>query len=275
MTSEPPVSVVGLFPEERARLVELLRDLSPDHWHAPTSCPGWSVKDIVAHVIGDDLNNLSGGRDGFRDARFEWERWDELVAYINKCNEMWVEAMRRLSPEVLLDLLSFSGERARLYYQSLDLWAPGPNVAWAGAGEHPMWLHLAREYTERWLHQAQVREALGAPMLHERRLLHPVLDTFARALPVAYASIEAPAGAGVAVVVTGDAGGRWVVRRGPQEWRLDGSNPEVDATVTLDQSLAWRLWTKGMDAEAARPRVRGEGPAKLCEPVLYMVSIIA
>ena len=69
------------------------------------------------------------------------------------------------------------------YFRSLDPIAPGWEVSWAGPGAAPWWLHIAREYTERWAHQEQIREAVGAGGLHGRRLFAPVLDTFVHALP--------------------------------------------------------------------------------------------
>ena len=52
----------------------------------------------------------------------------------------------------------------------------------------------AREFTERWVHQQQIRDAVGKPGLTERRWLHPVLDAFARALPHALRDHAAPGG---------------------------------------------------------------------------------
>lgn len=36
---------------ERGRLAELLADLSPDEWDAPSLCDGWRVRDVAAHAI--------------------------------------------------------------------------------------------------------------------------------------------------------------------------------------------------------------------------------
>ena len=65
----------------------------------------------------------------------------------------------------------------------------GPAVAWAGDKQSPNWFDIAREYTEKWLHQQHIREAVGQPVLDERRWLFPVLDTFMRALPHVYRDI--------------------------------------------------------------------------------------
>jgi uncharacterized protein (TIGR03083 family) len=185
MKPKRPVETLGLFGEERRLLLEVLSGLDEAGWRAETSCPDWTLKDIAAHILGDDLNNLSGGRDGYRDAWFEAPDWRALVEFIDERNQAWVESMRRLSPKALMELLEFSGARMREYFAGLDPMAPGPNVAWAGDGAMPAWMHIGREYTERWLHQAQVREAVGAPMLYGRALFGPVLDMFAHALPVA------------------------------------------------------------------------------------------
>jgi uncharacterized protein (TIGR03083 family) len=36
---------------ERSRLVDLLETLSIDEWERPSLCPGWTVRDVAAHVI--------------------------------------------------------------------------------------------------------------------------------------------------------------------------------------------------------------------------------
>jgi hypothetical protein len=45
--------------------------------------------------------------------------------------------------------------------------------------------------------------------------------------------------------------------------------------VAMDEDTAWRLYTKGLTPEEARPGVRIEGDRGLGEQMLRMVSIIA
>jgi Mycothiol maleylpyruvate isomerase N-terminal domain len=54
-----------LFPAERRALLDLLAELTDDEWHLPTVCTGWTVHDLVLHLLGVDVQNLSGGRDRF------------------------------------------------------------------------------------------------------------------------------------------------------------------------------------------------------------------
>jgi uncharacterized protein (TIGR03083 family) len=37
---------------EYARLLALADDLSPQEWQRPTDCTGWSVRDILGHMLG-------------------------------------------------------------------------------------------------------------------------------------------------------------------------------------------------------------------------------
>ena len=78
-----------------------------------------------------------------------------------------------------------------------------------------MWFDIAREYTERWHHQRQIALAVGRPTpIDARRLYHPVLETFLRALPFTYRGVDAPDGTTVLVSITGEAGGRLVRPQG-------------------------------------------------------------
>lgn len=42
---------MALAIDERRDLAELLETLSDEEWAAPTLCEGWSVRDVVAHVV--------------------------------------------------------------------------------------------------------------------------------------------------------------------------------------------------------------------------------
>src|SRR5262245_56493360 len=148
MRTPEPIIVVDLFPEILAALLDLLGGLSEDEWAAPTVCPGWSVKDVAGHLLGGDVGMLSRGRDGSRHGGAAIAGWADLVAFINRQNAEWVETARRLSPRLLCEMLRLCGEQVAAYFQSLDPHALGGAVSWAGPDPAPIWLDLAREYTE-------------------------------------------------------------------------------------------------------------------------------
>lgn len=274
-----PIDVLDLFAEERAALLHLLSSLTDDEWATPTVCLGWSVKDVALHLLGVDVGNLSIRRDGFHDPSAHGpagESWEDLVAFLNAFNQSWVEATRRLSPRLLCELLAVTGPALSDYLRGVDLNALGGAVSWAGAEPAPVWLDVAREYTERWVHQQQIRDAVGRPGLTGPRYLAPLLAAFAHGLPRALASVAAAPGTRVRLVITGPSGGTWTARRTDNRWALGrDDDTTAAATVTLDAETAWRLFTRGMTPNQALPRVQIEGNRALAEAVLETVSIIA
>jgi len=277
-----PVLTLHLFPEEGAALLKLLASLSAPKWDLQTVCSGWSVKDIAAHLLADDLGRLARGRDAYPRAAFAPSSPEnieaQLLEFINQQNESWVAAARRLSPRLLIDLLRWSGDETQKYFESLAIGEP---VSWAGPEPAPVWLDIAREYTERWLHQAQIRDAASAPLLTQPRLFLPVLDTFVRALPHTFRDLARPHGTHVVLLITrigetGSAPLQWSLVREATRWSLfDSATFEPSATVRMDADTAWRLFTKGLTKPEALARTKITGDQALGEKILDTVSIIA
>lgn len=49
----------------RARIVELLGGIGPEQWRTPVpACPGWSVHDVLAHLVGVIEDATAGGLSG-------------------------------------------------------------------------------------------------------------------------------------------------------------------------------------------------------------------
>jgi uncharacterized protein (TIGR03083 family) len=274
-----PIMVIDLFPPERGQLLQLFSELEAEEWEKPTICPGWSVKDIALHLLGDDIGYLSRTRDQFSNPFFrnkDLHEWKSLVKNINEANELWVRATSRLSSKLLADLLAWTGKQFHEYVQSLDQMATGGVVSWAGPDPAPIWLDTAREYTERWVHQQQIRDAVKRPGLKEKRFFHPVLDTFVRALPYTYQVITVAGATVLKFVVTGEAGDVWYLVGEANRWSLFQEVALQPVTVvTMNQETCWRLFTKGINKEQARARITIEGVQILGEKLLETVAIIA
>lgn len=64
--------------------------------------------------------------------------------------------------------------------------------------------------------------------------------------------------------------------RESEQWVLySGSAPNPTALVSMDQDIAWRLFTKGVSIQAARSRIQITGDPALGAEILHMVSIMA
>jgi uncharacterized protein (TIGR03083 family) len=268
-----------LLRDERTALLDLLRALDFDDWARPTPCPGWTVHDLALHLIADDIGILSWRRDGWTDPAFgaglDLETWPGLVVAIDRHNAVWLDGARRISPALAVELLAWTSKRADAWLAGLDLTALGPPVSWAGPEPAPLWLDFAREYTERWVHQQHIREAVSRPGLDDARWLRPLFATFIHALPHALHGIDAPPGAQVVVEVAGPGGGVWTATKGVGGWRLDERDAaSPTARVVIPGAVAWRLWTHGLSPDAARAASAVDGDAALADRVFAMTTII-
>src|SRR5262249_20171307 len=149
-------------------------------------------------------------------------------------------------------------------------------VSWAGEDVSMNWFDTAREFTERWHHQQQIRLATGRPGIMTPELYYPVLDCFLRALPHSYRNMPAANGTVLRVDITGDCGGTWRLLREPDHWRLLAASEAAPACrVSIPQEIGWRIFTKGIDRAAAEAQTQVEGDRRLAAPVLSMVAIVA
>ena len=278
MRAVEPIFVMERFAPLHAELIALLSSLPDEEWGRPTAAPLWTVKDVAAHLLDGDVRQLSFRRDGMPPPPPDRpiESYRDFVDFLNRINAEWVAAMKRLSPRLLVQLHSLTGPEVARLFEGLDPHAPALfPVAWAGEETSANWFDIAREYTERWHHQQQIRDAVGRAPLTGREWLHPVLDTFVRVLPHTYREVDAAEGTSVAFAVTGEAGGEWALAREGGAWKLyTGDPPSPAATVTLDQDAAWRLFTRGLRREEAERRVAIGGERRLGEPVLGALAIM-
>lgn len=271
----PPLDTRPLFPAERGEFVALLRELTAAEWQQPTVCPGWRVHDVVAHVGHDYLRKLSRTRDlypGPGPAPGE-----SLPGFLARVNQELVDVARHWSPQILVDLISHLGPQLDQLWASLDLGRTGEAVSWAAPGvPAPVWLDVAREYTEYWVHQQQVRDAVGRPGADDERLAAPVSDTFLRAAPYALRRLSPDPGTSVLIQVTGPGGGTWTVQFQNAIWALDrgASAQPAAAVVRLSADCLWRVATGGITVAAAREQASISGDQALGSAVLSLVAII-
>jgi uncharacterized protein (TIGR03083 family) len=244
----------------------LLESLKPDEWASPTECPAWSVKGIALHVLGDDLSLLSRQRDEEPSgvAIEPGPSFDELFVLLDRFNERWVEAGSFFSPNLLIELLRLSGEWTREYYGSVDGDRLGEAVPWIGPDPAPYWLLAAREYWERWIHQEQIRRAVGRPGLHDPRFVVPGVAVAVRGFPQGLAAFPAPDGTTVTFRIRDAGDGAWTVGCDGQSWRLyDGTPDDPSVTVAVDVETAALLFSRALTNAELTDRVQPDGDTDL------------
>jgi uncharacterized protein (TIGR03083 family) len=236
-------------------------DLTAEQWILPTECPGWSVFDNVAHMIGTE-RMLSGEHPGTSDAAADAPH---VRNDIGKANEHWIAVYRGWSGPKLLD--EFRAITAR----RLDVLRAMTTEEWDAQGFTPEGPGPYRQFMEIrvfdcWYHDQDIREAVGRPGYLEG----PVADLSIGRIPpkalgyVVGKKAGAPPGSVVAFAVEGTPPIDAAISV-PPEGRavlLDSVPAEPTARITTDRRTFARLaggrWTGAHAREHGVVRVVGD-----------------
>ena len=269
LTDAEPIDVRPLLPGEREDLLRLLTVLEQHDWSRASAVPGWSVKDLALHLLDGELGVLSRNRDGDTSGLIDAASHEALVKGLAAKNQRWIDGSQHLSPRVITDLLRWSGEQVSAYFSSVEPGASG-HVSWASDESVPVWLDIAREFTERWVHQMQIRDALGTVDDYAAKYLSTVLRVFVWAFPHQYHPVAEP---GTEVGIDLESGGEWSLRcQGDRVWTLETPAATTPAAwARLGDDVAWRVLT---GAPYERRHLEIDGPPDLVEPLLQVRAVI-
>jgi uncharacterized protein (TIGR03083 family) len=152
-------AIVGGLAAEWAAIEGLLAGLDEAQWGAPTPCPGWTVHDVTAHIMGTELA-LCGEQPepGPADVRARAHVHNDIGAL----NEVWVESLRGEPPARMLDRLrSVTARRlaALTGMSEEEFHAP----SWTPAGQATYARFMQIRAFDCWMHEQDIRDATGQP----------------------------------------------------------------------------------------------------------------
>jgi len=276
MFRKPPIDVVNLLPVLDDMLIDLLESLHPEDWERQTVAKLWNVKDVTSHLLDGNIRILSMLRDGYYGEKPDGNSFEELVIYLNELNATWVKAMKIVSPTMLIFLHKTTGKTYCDYYKSLDPFAPSPfAVSWTGESESRNWMHIAREYTEKWLHQQQIRDAIGDTGLLKPDLFRPFMDVFMLALPYAYRHVATHNGNSIRVNVSEVINSSWLLTFTDNKWLLTDHGDKIITDIFIPADVAWKLFSKSLRYADVADLITIKGNLELSRPALNMVSVMA
>ena len=258
---DPPRQYPPLLELERERLLELLRGLAASDWQRPTPCPGWNVLGLASHLLGDDLSLVAGLRDQHRGTPPPPGLDEEgFIRWLDELQVEWVQATRRLSPRVVVDLLEWAGPQIVSTVKAQDASAVLANVSWASTTPVPAWLDQVRELSERWIHRQQILQSLGRPSDLRPDLAEPVMDGLRWAYPFRLDAHRRGSGATVDITIFGEVNLRWTIVSDGVSWAFQvAPGDSLAAELRLTSEQAWRLLSNNFDSgDHGEIRVSGD-----------------
>jgi uncharacterized protein (TIGR03083 family) len=222
------------------QLDDLLRTLSDQDWAAPTACPGWSVSDVVGHLIGAARGNASL-REFTRQQVLGLHRRREFGGNpLDAVNALQIADHAHLIDSQRADVLCGLVPDAVRGRMRLSAWVGAVSIPVSAGGSAatgmPRTVNMGRllevVYTrDVWMHTVDIAEAIGhdLPMTAaaNRRIVQDVVIDWAR-------RHRQP----VDLVLTGPSGGRY--RSGPA-----GPAIELDA-IEFCRILSGRAQGEGL-----------------------------
>jgi Mycothiol maleylpyruvate isomerase N-terminal domain len=272
-----PIDTAPLFGPLHAELITLLQSLTHDEWLRPTIAGTWRVRDVAAHLVDTALRRVAAQRDGHvLPLESPITSAADLTRMVNALNASGVQYARRLSSRQLVDLIDLVGGWLNTIVAELPphgraIWA----VSWAGEAESENWMDVGREYTERWHHQMQIRDAVGRPLLLQPRWLDPLLDISVCVLPVTYAGTDCADGTAIRLDVEADEPRSWTLVREGDRWDVvRGADRDAQCVVRTSADAIWRLLFNALPPVQAREQLHITGDRALAEPLLRARSVI-
>lgn len=238
------------------RTVELLRTtwsaieafasgLTADDWAQPTCLPGWSVQDQLSHLTGTEQMLL-----GHAAPSVDVSHLTHLRNEIAAMNEVWVESKRTLTgAEVLAEFHTATTERLAALGAMDQAAFDAPSWTPAGPDETYGRFMRIRAY-DSFLHEHDMRAAVGAPDRHDPAALASSLEETAAALGyIVGRKAQIPEGNTVEIRLSGSAPTTYLLEVTDRARPVDALAEAPTVGIALDGLLFLRLTAGRVDAE--------------------------
>lgn len=250
---------------------ELVTPLPEGEWNRRTPCPGWSVRDVVSHVIGLDCEMLGDPRPIHTLPRDLYHVTNEPQRYM----EMQVDVRRHhTAPEMTSELEYTVIRRNRqLRNESRE---PGHTVRGPMSTEITLEESMRSHAFNVWVHEQDLRAALGRPGNLDSPGAQIARDVLLDELPRVVATMaDAPRSSAVIFDVHGPVEFLRTIRIDIQGRGTLETTPALGpaAIFTLDWETYVRLACGRTTPDAVADRVKAEGDQELTAAILRNFAV--
>lgn len=253
-------------------VADLTDNLTDEEWRAATPCPGWSVADIVAHLI--DVEQFMAGSPR-PDHAPDWTSLPHAAGDFGRFTELGVDYRRgRPRDQVLDELRQTIAARRR----ELDAVPEGQQVTGILGTPTTIDRLLRIRIFDAWVHQQDIRTALGLDGAWDTAPAIVAFQQMAKAVPVVWSrTVKASPGQVVHVSVTGPGLAAEIYADVDDTGRGRRCAPVAEPAVSL--TVSWPDFMRiangrvAVDDPALRSRLALTGDPVLAESLLPALSI--
>lgn len=177
---------VQAWSETGRAIQELCTSLTPDDWLRPTDCPGWTVRDVVAHLAAVE-SVLAGG-----DAPTSAVALDDAKTVSREYTEAGVRERKSRSPDELLVELAGARQARRQDLRSLPVDPKTPSSRAPGGIAWDWETLLRNRAIDLWVHEQDIRRAVGRTGGLDSTGARVTVENFAGAMGYVLGKLVAP-----------------------------------------------------------------------------------
>jgi uncharacterized protein (TIGR03083 family) len=266
--------IVDALADVWTSMEELGAGLDETEWKLPTDCPGWSVQDNLAHIVG--IESVILGRPA---PAIELPDLPHVKNDLGRSNEIWVESFRSLSGAELLDHFRGIAETRLAALRSLteaDWAAP----SWTPIGPGTVRDMIPFRVLDSFIHELDMRRAVQRTPNLESPSAQLAIGRLRSVLGmIVGARLRPPDGTRVAFVVEGP--GAFVEAYGMHDAQAVALEPVpepiaggVDAALHMDADTFVRLIGGRGQLDELAALVRLEGDARLGHRVIQHMNVL-
>lgn len=260
--------LTDLLAEQWEAIALLVADLDEKAWRRMSPLPGWTLFDVVAHVVGTEswlLGETPPPHDPLR-PKADVRTLPHVRNEVAVLNEIWVDRLRPLSGKRLLALFDETTERRRAALAAMD------DVGWQAStvspvGQVPYGRFMRVRLFDCWMHELDLADGIGRSVPEGGARAEAAFTELTIGLGRAVVKgAKAPDGSLITLELTGPvtrqvhvsvAGGRGSV--------LDEASGDPTTVIRLDSGLFARLRGGRTTADRHPGKVVVEGDTALGE----------
>lgn len=191
-----------IYSDQLESFAALADSLSSEQWALPSPCPGWTVADVVAHVIGIELE-LHG--EPLPDHEPDWENLPHVATPVDRYIELPIDFRRRLTPDELLAELHETVEWRREDLSELfgNTAEPAEIVRGPGGWQLRRDVFLKTRIFDVWIHTLDIQLAIDSAWQLDPAGAVVTTSLLLAAMPKIWAKrVGAPVGSSVGLEIT-------------------------------------------------------------------------
>jgi uncharacterized protein (TIGR03083 family) len=210
-------------------LDELCSGFGDKDWGTPTDCPGWSVQDQMSHLVGSECRLL-----GRPVPDYAPEDTDHVKNEIGQRNEVLVGVRRSQSgAKVLEEFREVTGQRLAILRGMTE--SDFDEETDTPIGRAPVRELLAIRIFDAWVHEQDIRRAVGKPGHLDGPVARHAMDRMVMAMPyVLGRKVQPEDGTGVVMNINGLAGRVFAIA-------MDGKRANLVPSIPLPPTVSFNM----------------------------------